>query len=84
MDASQITGTASSYAGKRALGNLFALDNDKDADALGKAEKPVPEGVEFQARCKVCGTAYTFRAGTTREELDRTPCACQHPTWQVL
>lgn len=34
MDASQITGTASSYAGKRALGNLFALDDTKDADAL--------------------------------------------------
>ena len=34
MDGSQITGTASSYAGKRALGNLFAIDDTKDSDAL--------------------------------------------------
>lgn len=47
MDASQITGTAASYAGKRALGNLFAIDDTKDADSLndhsdgeGRAAKP--------------------------------------------
>lgn len=34
MDESQITGTAASYAGKYALGNLFALDDTKDQDAL--------------------------------------------------
>lgn len=34
MDTSQITGTAASYAGKRALGNLFAIDDTKDADSL--------------------------------------------------
>lgn len=33
MDASQITGTAASYAGKRALGNLFSIDDTSDADA---------------------------------------------------
>lgn len=41
MDESQITGTASSYAGKRALGNLFAIDDTADADKLndhGKGE----------------------------------------------
>lgn len=32
MDASQITGTASSYARKYALGGLFLLDDTKDAD----------------------------------------------------
>lgn len=32
MDDSQVTGTASSYAMKRALGNLFCLDDTKDAD----------------------------------------------------
>lgn len=44
MDAAQITGTSASYAGKRALGNLFAIDDTKDADSLndhGKGdEKP--------------------------------------------
>lgn len=34
MDASQISGAAMSYAKKYALGNLFAIDNEKDADAL--------------------------------------------------
>lgn len=32
MDASQITGTASSYARKYALNGLFAIDDTKDAD----------------------------------------------------
>lgn len=34
MDASQITGSASSYARKYALNGLFCLDDTKDADAL--------------------------------------------------
>jgi hypothetical protein len=33
MDASQITGTASSYARKYALNGLFAIDDTKDADS---------------------------------------------------
>lgn len=32
MDASQITGTASSYARKYALNGLFCIDDNKDAD----------------------------------------------------
>ena len=32
MDPSQITGSASSYAGKYALGGLFLIDDTKDAD----------------------------------------------------
>ena len=34
MDESQITGAATSYAKKYALGNLFAIDNEKDADTM--------------------------------------------------
>ena len=37
MDASQITGAASSYARKYALGGLFLLDDTKDADATNKS-----------------------------------------------
>ncbi|HIL20746.1 MAG TPA: single-stranded DNA-binding protein [Candidatus Thioglobus sp.] len=33
MDASQITGSATSYAKKYALGGLFAIDNEADADS---------------------------------------------------
>ena len=50
MDASQITGSVSSYARKYALNGLFAIDDTKDADATndhGKAEEtksePKPE-----------------------------------------
>lgn len=47
MDASQVTGSASSYARKYALSGLFAIDDEKDADAQEpeqpkrkKAKKP--------------------------------------------
>lgn len=36
MDASQITGSASSYARKYALNGLFCIDDTKDADATNK------------------------------------------------
>lgn len=39
MDASQITGTASSYARKYALNGLFLLDDTKDADTDEYAEQ---------------------------------------------
>jgi len=48
MDASQITGTASSYARKYALNGLFLIDDTKDADTMDntkqekKAEKKQP------------------------------------------
>lgn len=43
MDASQVTGAASSYARKYALNGLFCIDDNKDSDATnthGKDEKP--------------------------------------------
>jgi len=45
MDASQITGAASSYARKYALNGLFCIDDTKDADATndhGKSERVTP------------------------------------------
>lgn len=38
MDASQITGTASTYARKYCLNGLFAIDDVRDADAMPKDE----------------------------------------------
>jgi len=50
MDASQVTGAASSYARKYALSGLLAIDDNKDADALNTSaaytEKPVPQDVQ--------------------------------------
>ena len=45
MDASQITGTASSYARKYALNGLFCIDDTKDADTMdnGKAASTVKQ-----------------------------------------
>lgn len=39
MDASQVTGAASSYARKYALNGLFAIDDTKDADALNNSKE---------------------------------------------
>jgi len=44
MDASQITGAASSYARKYALNGLFAIDDTKDADATNEYKDEVSEG----------------------------------------
>lgn len=51
MDASQITGSASSYARKYALNGLFSIDDTKDADATNthgketvKAQAPQTKG----------------------------------------
>lgn len=38
MDEPQVTGTAASYALKRALGNLFLIDDNKDSDDLPMAD----------------------------------------------
>jgi hypothetical protein len=52
MDASQITGTAGSYAAKYAANGLFAIDDTKDADATndhkdeGTAEKASQDTVK--------------------------------------
>lgn len=47
MDASQITGTASSYARKYALNGLFAIDDTKDADTKSPDDN-IPDDGELQ------------------------------------
>ena len=63
MDASQITGAASSYARKYALNGLFAIDDTKDADALNTSpeytQNPMDAALAEVAACK------------TRDELTR-------------
>ena len=46
MDASQITGCASSYARKYALNALFLIDDNKDADALPPDKPKQPKNQE--------------------------------------
>lgn len=83
-DASQITGMAASYAGKRALGNLFALDDTKDADEPQQPErKQVPDG-PFNGRCRSCGSVCAFQ-NAEQFEMYRTnlPC-CPSPNYEVM
>lgn len=53
MQGPQISGSASSYAGKYALGNLFLLDDTKDSDSLNKHDEPTkaeaPKPTEHKA-----------------------------------
>ena len=49
MDASQITGTASSYARKYALNGMFAIDDTKDADTFTPSNSN-------KLYCAKCGT----------------------------
>lgn len=92
MDGSQITGTASSYAGKRALGNLFALDDTKDSDAPTQpAEKQPPAQGPFTARCKACGHVHQFQDLNNYNQWlaywqqggDQNRC-CPTPTLEVM
>ena len=70
MDASQITGTASSYARKYALNGLFCIDDTKDADTDEYAEqtrkdkKTAPEQQKTEQK-------------KTKEVFDPN-----HPLWQ--
>lgn len=52
MDASQITGTASSYARKYALNGLFLIDDTKDADTdeYRQQTNPQPQPAQEQQR----------------------------------
>ncbi|MBV1929827.1 MAG: ERF family protein [Gammaproteobacteria bacterium] len=43
MDESQVTGAATSYAKKYALGNLLAIDNEADADSMDNSSEGVSE-----------------------------------------
>lgn len=43
MDASQITGSASSYARKYAMNGLYAIDDTKDADSMDNRDVPEEE-----------------------------------------
>lgn len=69
MDASQITGAASSYARKYALNGLFLLDDTKDADTdeyaktTGKSEpKKEADESEFKAELKALWDEASNRA----------------------
>ncbi|NGM16975.1 hypothetical protein GMI70_02955 [Eggerthellaceae bacterium zg-893] len=80
MDQSQTTGSASSYAGKRALGNLFALDDTSDVDQLPPKDARLPDG-QFVGRCRSCGLAYTFPGADAFLSFAESAACCPNPDW---
>ena len=83
MDASQITGTAASYSGKRALGNLFAIDDTADSDAASEPAKPEPPAGPFIGHCKSCGARYQFADAAQFEAFAANPGCCPAPFWEA-
>jgi len=58
MDTAQVSGSTLSYSKKYALGNLFAIDNEKDADSLKPAdqEKKAPVATKITLMEKMEGS----------------------------
>lgn len=82
MDSSQTTGSASSYAGKRALGNLFALDDTADADNMEKpAGTEAPGDRPTIGACTACGTRYRFDSA---EQMAQCICQCGNRTFEAV
>ena len=50
MDSSQVTGAASSYARKYALGGLFCIDDNRDSDATNTHGQSVPAAPQAPSR----------------------------------
>ena len=50
MDASQLTGSTSSYARKYALNGLFAIDDNRDADSYNTHGKEAPTKAQTQSK----------------------------------
>ncbi len=85
MDPSQITGTAASYAGKRALGNLLSIDDTADADGSSAAPAPqVPAKGPFTARCQSCGTTYQFESPDQYNSFVAHATCCPAPQWAPI
>lgn len=59
MDASQVTGAATSYARKYALGAMFAIDDGKDADSLNTS-KEYTEDPNFSLALQLISEAETL------------------------
>lgn len=67
MDASQVTGAASSYARKYALNGLFCIDDTKDSDATNTHGKEEPKANQF--KCESCGNVLKPYIGANGKEV---------------
>lgn len=67
MDASQVTGAASSYARKYALNGLFLIDDTKDADTDAYTKQNAPKPKKYV--CDSCGSLVKDANGATAEQI---------------
>ena len=68
MDVAQITGAASSYARKYALGGLFALDDNRDPDMMPPPEAEPPRKAEPpQMTAEEKQLAFMQKMGVTKD-----------------
>ena len=85
-DIPQVTGMASSYARKYALCGAFAIDGGGDPDAMAKPKtthKQAPQEGPFTARCKSCGTRYSFESQEQYQQFVANPQCCPMPAWEI-
>lgn len=82
-DDAQITGMASSYARKYALCGLFAIDGSSDPDAFEEPRNSAPVSGPFVARCRSCGTRYTFQDQASYNQFVATANCCPSPLWEI-
>lgn len=69
MDASQVTGAASSYARKYALNGLFCIDDNKDSDFTNHA--PKEERIPDETRTKTSDFPFCQECGARIDERVR-------------
>ena len=67
MDASQITGAASSYARKYALNGLFCIDDTKDADATNTHDKGAKAATAVKEKASAAGIAEVAKSEAPKE-----------------
>lgn len=68
MDASQITGSASSYSRKYALNGLFCIDDTKDVDNMNNTGNG--KGADEEMKDLMACALQELRAATSRESLN--------------
>ena len=71
MDASQVTGAASSYARKYALNGLFCIDDNKDSDFTNQAPKEERKTFPDETRSKASDFPFCQDCGARIDERVR-------------
>lgn len=80
----QEDGSAETYAKRYALCSVFGLAGVEDDDGSAAAKAPKQTGVQFNARCRSCGTVYTFQNEDHMRQCEYTRACCPSPSYEVV